>query len=365
MEDSSTDSSVTVETTAIVSILISALSVGVTSGMISFDYDVNPKNRLESPTFYGYIPDDTFSRTAIFIVMVLLSSGTLLIRSVNAALLIIAGGGGMAYLLWAFTAEMGLYLLYKLARNDAHYWMPVYGVMGLFASFMGRFIVKFITDYTGSIQFRASVDLGGMYWSANNVVSMVTVYVALAMYYAVKGKAGDNVFMERKEALAWLSAAVVVAGVLFTCFLSLMKSEYRQTFFSTETGSQNSKNYFLQGETDEHKVKILTNNRKQWEDIRGQVGDFTKANWAKWEQQEPAWFDEMFKASVDDDLLPAEALRAMMLDGGAERRRASLAEMMGIADGSEETGGGGGGGGGVALSAISGNNKIAPEELLV
>ena len=28
-----------------------------------------------------------------------------------------------------------------------------------------------------------------------------------------------------------------------------------------------------QGETDEHKVKILTNNRKQWEDIRGQVGD--------------------------------------------------------------------------------------------
>ena len=25
-----------------------------------------------------------------------------------------------------------------------------------------------------------------------------------------------------------------------------------------------------QGETDEHKVKILTNNRKQWEDIRGQ-----------------------------------------------------------------------------------------------
>jgi hypothetical protein len=140
-----------IKTAAAVSILISALSVGVSSATISFDFDVDPKKRKESPKFYGYVPDSGLSRTVIFVYMVLLSAGMLLIRSFSAALLINVGSGYFGYV---FAAEMGLYLLYKLARRDGHYWLPVYNVAGVIVSFTLRFIVKIITDYTGVIQFR-------------------------------------------------------------------------------------------------------------------------------------------------------------------------------------------------------------------
>ena len=141
---------------------------------------------------------------------------------------------------------------------------------------------------------------------------------------------------------------------LFACFLLLMKREYRWTFFSTETGNEFAQKFFLEGETDEQKMEIITWNRIQWASIRGQVGDFTKGNWARWEGEEPAWFDEKFKHTVDDDLLPAEVLRAMALGGGGKRRRSTVAEMLGVA------GGGTAGGEAVAVSAIR-DNQVAPE----
>jgi hypothetical protein len=140
-----------IRTAAVVSILMSALSVGVSSATISFDFDVDPKKRRASPNFYGFVPNSGFRRTAIFICMVLMSAGMLLIRSFGAALLMRLGSQCFQ---WAFAAEMGLFFLYKLARRDAYYWLPMDGVAGVFVSFLLRFIVKIITDYTGVIQFR-------------------------------------------------------------------------------------------------------------------------------------------------------------------------------------------------------------------
>jgi hypothetical protein len=140
-----------IKTTAIVSILISALSVGVSSASMSFDWDVDPKYRKEAQTFYGYVPDTAFGRSAIYVCMVLQSAGMLLIRSFGTALLVKLG---WAYFGGIFAAEMGIYLLYKLARRDACYWLPVDGVAGAFCSFALRFTIKVVTDYTGVIQFR-------------------------------------------------------------------------------------------------------------------------------------------------------------------------------------------------------------------
>ena len=90
------------------------------------------------------------------------------------------------------------------------------------------------------------------------------------------------------------------------------------------------------------------------------MGDFTKANWAKWEKEEPAWFDEQFKASVDDDLLPAETLKAMVVGGGGNRRRSSIAVVLGVTGGVEPARGGGFGRGGAGMEIR--NNQVVPEE---
>jgi hypothetical protein len=187
---------------------------------------------------------------------------------------------------------------------------------------------------------------------------MAIAYVAFFMYYADK-VAGDEVFMEKDDSLVWLNLAVGTVVGLFACFLKLMKREYRWTFFSMETGCEFSQKQFLEGESDVQKMEILTNHRDKWGSIRGQVGDFTKANWAKWEEEEPSWFDELFKASVDDDLLPAEVLRAMVLGGSGNRRRSSLDEVLGLA--------GGGAAGGEAILTVTAirNDQVAPEEQLV
>ena len=47
---------------ALLSILISVLTTGFTSAMISFDTDTASKNRKKNPNFYGYVPDTHIKR---------------------------------------------------------------------------------------------------------------------------------------------------------------------------------------------------------------------------------------------------------------------------------------------------------------
>jgi hypothetical protein len=51
---------------AIFSILVSALSTGVASAGISYDYDADPVMRRNNPKFYGYLPDNGVKRTIMY-----------------------------------------------------------------------------------------------------------------------------------------------------------------------------------------------------------------------------------------------------------------------------------------------------------
>ena len=54
----------------LISILISTLTTGYSSAMISFDMDVSVANRKEVPLFYGYIKDGYTERMITFILQV-------------------------------------------------------------------------------------------------------------------------------------------------------------------------------------------------------------------------------------------------------------------------------------------------------
>ena len=53
-------------------------------------------------------------------------------------------------------------------------------------------------------------------------------------------------------------------------------------------------------------------------------------NWERWEKEKPAWFNGMFKASVEDDMIPKKALAKL---GGGSRRRSSVGEQLGMSSG--------------------------------
>ncbi|GMI53113.1 hypothetical protein TeGR_g14713 [Tetraparma gracilis] len=97
--------------TKVFSIVVSAITTGMSSASISYDFDSDPDNRRRLPSFYGYLPDEGNARTIMYVCMVLNSALLLLLRSIGAALLMLADTKVfVAYM----AGDQLLYLLLKL-----------------------------------------------------------------------------------------------------------------------------------------------------------------------------------------------------------------------------------------------------------
>jgi hypothetical protein len=100
---------------AALSILISALTTGYSSAMISFDMDVDLPHRKMQPKFYGYVPDDHSARGRTFMLMTAISAIHNLSLSVGCAMFALADMD----LLFSFVGgEIAVYLGVKLLRGD-------------------------------------------------------------------------------------------------------------------------------------------------------------------------------------------------------------------------------------------------------
>jgi hypothetical protein len=232
------------------------------------------------------------------------------------------------YFLWYTAGDVGLYFLQKILRGDFHYWFPIEGGTGILISFLMRLTTKLVTDYTGIIHFRASPEMGGAYWSFNLLLALVAPLAVIKICY--DKAALDAIAMEEKMAwrvVGWLGLAWVF---FFGLFLMLIKSEFRRTFYSLERGTEWAMSFFLNGPTDLAKTKTLGCNRKMWKPIEDEVKVWIFDGWEGWEEEKPGWFTEVFKASLDDDWLSAAELRRQKVEGGGQRRRSSLGQVMAV-----------------------------------
>jgi hypothetical protein len=155
-------------------------------------------------------------------------------------------------------------------------------------------------------------------------MALAASFVATRVYYASLEEPEDAVM---DESVAW----TIVGGLsglgvsFFACFLLLMKPAYRSTFFSLQSGHAWVKEKFIKGNTDELKAWTLGCNKEQWMSIRDDAKAWTLENWERWEEEQPEWFSDNFKALLDDDMIPAESL--MIMNGGSKRRRSSLGDL--------------------------------------
>jgi hypothetical protein len=262
--------------------------------------------------------------------MVMNGALLLLSRSFFASMLMLVE---TRYFIWYSAFDMGIYLLFKMARGDFTYWIPVDGALGFFMSMIVRVGVKTITDYTGIVQFRASGELGGIYWSFSMLTAVAVPFVA--EYFL--GMASVTVAMAEGTASRIVGSLSGAWLFFFVLFLFLMNKEYRWTFFSFETGNEWAVSFFLKGDTDAKRVKPLRLNKNKWKKIRPQMKEFVLDNWERWEGEQPEWFTQVWKASIDDDMLPAAELRKQKLVGGGQWRRSSLGGLLvgGARDGRE------------------------------
>jgi hypothetical protein len=272
----------------------------------------------------------------------------------NSALLLLARSGSTALLAmvsWRYVAayyvgDQIIYLAQKAARGDWWHWTPLDGAAGIMLTPIIRIVLKAINDFTGVVQFRGSGELGGetarrkkrcrspfllgtfagCYWSLSMASAVLFPFAAVPIYF-------KNVDAPAfREGTAW-AVAVGMSGAwifFFTIFLVLMKPKIRATFTSTQTGHAWVKGRFIdEKNNDECRMFIHFMNRKQWASIRDDVKAWTMENWERWEEEKPDWFNDAFKASVDDDMIPPASLRK--LNGGeSARRRSSLGDVLGV-----------------------------------
>ena len=199
------------------------------------------------------------------------------------------------------------------------------------------------------IQFRNAFNLGGLYWSANLILSQASVVACGVLYHLhyeddlseselgaitlLNGTSTNSTATKITE--TQLKTSVVglfgISLVSFTLFMLKIERKYVKTFFTTETAHTKSKSQFLKGENDYRRSLIFGNNKRLWMSIRPQVGEWLDANWDKWERDKPEWFNALFLDKVDDDIMPARVLARLKQEAeGGVRRRSSLLDRMSV-----------------------------------
>lgn len=82
-----------------------------------------------------------------------------------------------------------------------------------------RAIIKIITDFTGCVQFRHANEMGGLYWTFNNIVTVATLFLALN---ATEEKGAIE---EKKMATLWRVAMYLAIAEFVTFAVFLLMEE--------------------------------------------------------------------------------------------------------------------------------------------
>jgi hypothetical protein len=81
---------------------------------------------------------------------------------------------------------------------------------------------------------------------------------------------------------------------------------------------------------------IFTFNEVKWRSYKEEVREFTHANWARWKEEQPAWFTEEVMQRVPVEFIPAAARAELDTVAQAELDTVARAELDTVARGAEE-----------------------------
>jgi hypothetical protein len=255
-------------TTAIVSLLISAASAGLTATSIFFDTDVDPGARKRNPAWVGAIPDH--DRGLAFATIFTFCTLHVLAKGVATALFFIANP---LFLKIYIAVDYGLYFVYTAARKDVVMYTPLPAKASWIISPVFKTMLKVIGDFSGSPVVRLPLLLGGSYYIFNLMSAQASVLIAVYLYNVEMADVIDTDKMAAST--LWMMAiTLVVAWCIVMAFflVKVVTSTHRYTFWSGVSGRQCVQEYFTKGVTDEGKLNIFNNNMLLWEsDIGSEV----------------------------------------------------------------------------------------------
>jgi hypothetical protein len=188
--------------------------------------------------------------------------------------------------------------------------MPVGGKAEIVSSIVCRVLVKVVTDFTSIVQFRHPNEVGGMYWLFGFVLTMGSLPVAIII--AERGGVAVDVLR-----FAWKVFGIFIPCTvfLFAVFFFNIEKKYWGTFYSIERGKDLTVKNFQKGADDIKAVFIFQRSKHDWKAIEEDVKAWVGANWVRWEEEKPKWFDDAMRARVPVEYIPG---------AGDARRRESV-----------------------------------------
>ena len=305
----------------VTSLLLSIFTAAFISADMSYSWDSNAENRKTSPEFYGFLPKGVRRRALLTILMFSLSTFNLAARTLIYVLLWTRGGA--ACVVTAILAEHVLYLIVKMLRNDIWYWIPVYGCLGMFKSFVARVFVKAVADWTSCVQFRHPNEVGGLYWTGTLLCTVVVGPLVALMHVSPSGTVPHSIVVR----LMLTTCGCLL--VSFVVFLLSIEDHYVKSFFDKGTSSSYLQLKYMNAETDDSKHSIFTTNEHKWREAMGEdVRAWLEERLPVWIESQPAWFDDHAKSIIPDwafsDLRTLSLIRDEKVESIRTTRRISV-----------------------------------------
>jgi hypothetical protein len=198
----------------------------------------------------------------------------------------------------------------KLLRDDFWYWFPAGGYTEIATSFLFRLIVKIVTDFTSLVQFRHPNEVGGAYWLFGFLMTMGSLPITTILVESL-GNAERGIQLARTIVMFLIPFALLCAFL----FVLTIDKKYLPTFYGVQKGNELTIMSFRNG-TDDVKAKYTFKySKKHWKTIEGEVKAWVEANWERWVEEKPDWFDKAMRARVPVEYIP---------ESGNARRRESV-----------------------------------------
>lgn len=223
---------------ALISILVSAATIGFTSSMISYDWDMSPSNLANNPLFCGYIPDSALRRAACFFSMMWLTVSRVLLLSFTCALLALMDSRWLVYFL---CADMLIFLLYKIVTKDGFYFFNFAGAVRFMVSFLIRVGTKTMVNFALLIHLRHPLEVGSVPFIGSLFFSLGGSFVAAYLFtshYEGEVKIDDTILR------AFLGSLYAAWFISATVFVLSIKRKFLATFFNTDCLPVQKAKYF-------------------------------------------------------------------------------------------------------------------------
>jgi len=290
----------------IFSLSISLLTTAFTSATIAYDIDLDPYRRKNQPAFYGYVPGKAKDRMHVFIALCSISFFACGTRCMGIILLTLTFGGKVAF--FEYLAEIAMLLLFKIARKDFKYWVPVTGVMVYFGGVVARILCKVIVDFTTCLHYRHPFELGSLIFALSVVWAQAVCFISAKLYSdKFEEENGDGSHVPVSLLLLTIIIFSLSSFLSFALLFAKCTPGYKRTFFMTTTSGEYVCQLFKNSDDDAVKADTVFDTHESFHiPIKDDVRLWVQANYARWLREQKPWFVR-FRSKIPLHYIPREA----------------------------------------------------------